>query len=156
MNSTTIIPNLSKQLGKGSFGQVYLSIDEKYAVKVIPKKEGHNVENILLIEITKGNKYLASLYDILEKKEEYHVIMELLSGEDLIDLIIRKNGLHEVIYEDEEDENNYDSEDIYTQDEDNRGVLYFLTRYMRDRKLSNKRHTYFCGGLSISISAVNP
>lgn len=82
--------DLKEKLGEGGFGSVYkthTSKNEAVAIKKI-KEESSAVREVQILELLKPgrnlpNQYVPYLYDYFKYKDNYYVVLELLSGGDL-------------------------------------------------------------------------
>lgn len=98
---------LSKQLGEGSFGSVYLGINkitgEQRAIKKLKKPKGYDKYKVSdeikkEIDILKklDHQNIMKIYEFYEDDEEFSLVTELCEGGELFDTIIAKKHLEEV------------------------------------------------------------
>lgn len=89
-----------KELGSGSFGSVHQCVHKtskrEVAVKVIKKKkiQEHKIylellQNELLVLEKCEHPQITRVYEILEDKRHYYIVMECISGGNLLDKIIQ-------------------------------------------------------------------
>jgi serine/threonine protein kinase len=89
---------LKRKLRKGSYATVWECIHketgEEYAVKIIARKELDPKEDetilnevSMMLSLT-GNKYVVQLYDFIEEKDAFYLVMENMTGGDVFDRII--------------------------------------------------------------------
>lgn len=84
-----------KKLGEGGFGSVHLvkrkGTDELYAMKTVQVR-GSKHAKVVAEEIGIGlllkNKYIPRTYLAFEEKNETHILMEYIDGQELFELII--------------------------------------------------------------------
>lgn len=92
------IYELKRKLRKGSYATVWECINRKtgeiYAVKIIARKglnpkddEAVLNEVSMMLSLTK-NKYVVQLYDFIEEKDAFYLVMENMTGGDVFDRII--------------------------------------------------------------------
>lgn len=88
---------LGKQLGKGSYGEVFLGVDKmtgkQYAVKVIKKnpnnrKQKKFIERERAIMTTVHHKNIVRTLDIFDGPSKLAIVSEYMQGGELFDLII--------------------------------------------------------------------
>jgi serine/threonine protein kinase len=86
---------LGATLGKGSFGVVKeatkVTTGEKFAIKIIPAEK---IDKVKLEQEIKNqqalhHKHVVEIVEILTKHGDTYIVMELVSGEDLFDFIVR-------------------------------------------------------------------
>ena len=95
---------LIKGLGKGAFGEVYLTSkqgsQEKFATKKIDKKYAQNpkakkyIDNEIKILKEIDHKNIIKLYDVKENSQNYYLVMEYCNGgglSDCLDYHIKQN-----------------------------------------------------------------
>lgn len=99
-SSTTLLEDfytLGKQLGKGSYGEVFLGTDkisgEKYAIKVITKnpnnrKQKKFMERERTIMTTVNHKNIVRTLDVFDSPKKLAIVSEYMAGGELFDLII--------------------------------------------------------------------
>lgn len=92
-------PNLEQVIGEGTCGRIYRSQEkpDEIAMKEINSKYLY-IYTDYFITLTQRSKYLLSLFQVYPINDIYYITMEYLGGEDLLDYIVRKNGLAEPIY----------------------------------------------------------
>ena len=88
---------LIKGLGKGAFGEVYLTSkqgsQEKFATKKIDKKYAQNpkakkyIDNEIKILKEIDHKNIIKLYDVKENSQNYYLVMEYCNGGGLSDCL---------------------------------------------------------------------
>jgi serine/threonine protein kinase/endonuclease/exonuclease/phosphatase family metal-dependent hydrolase len=89
---------LGKVLGTGAFSEVKLAINkqtkEKFAVKIIDKSKCKGNENMIDTEISILSKVhhenIVRLYDLYQIDNKIYLIMELVTGGELFDDIVRR------------------------------------------------------------------
>jgi len=89
---------LGKVLGTGAFSEVKLAINkqtkEKFAVKIIDKSKCKGKENMIDTEISILSKVhhenIVRLYDLYQIDNKIYLIMELVTGGELFDDIVRR------------------------------------------------------------------
>ena len=90
---------LGRELGKGSFGKVllgqHLHTDMFVAIKVISKSKlkevpvyGELMKNELEVLENTTHPHITRVFELLEDKKNYFVVMELVSGGNLLDRVI--------------------------------------------------------------------
>lgn len=88
---------LGRQLGKGSYGEVFLAIDKlngkKYAAKRITKnpnnrKQKKFIERERAIMTTVQHKNIVGTLDVFEGPSKLEIVSEYMEGGELFDLII--------------------------------------------------------------------
>lgn len=97
---------LLPSLGEGAFGKVFNSKNLKsginYAVKMINKKNLQgDIEYKMLLELNIMHKLdhinILKVIDFYEDKENYYIVMDLCTGGDLFDYLIKRGSLDESI-----------------------------------------------------------
>ena len=86
---------LYKLLGKGSYGEVFLSTkkgsNEKYATKRIDKKKMESMKKYLINEISilkrLNHKNIVKVEDVKQTKSHYYIMMEYCNGGGLMDCL---------------------------------------------------------------------
>ena len=75
--------------------------DRMYAAKIIPKKDKHGVSTKQCIDEEKkildkldGCEYIARMEEFFEEEENYIIVMEYLTGNDLMSIIKDKREIH--------------------------------------------------------------
>ncbi|XP_022941058.1 calcium-dependent protein kinase 29-like [Cucurbita moschata] len=105
INITTIY-DLHKELGRGQFGTTYLCTERatgrKYACKTISRRKMVNPDDIedvrreiLILQHLTGQPNIVEFKGAYEDEENLHLIMELCSGGELFDRIIKKDSYSE-------------------------------------------------------------
>lgn len=91
-----------EKIGKGNFANVYLSqnllTNKLYAIKAF-QKESIKVQNKGMLSLQNeiqvmrmlNNKNVIKLEEVFETKNSYYMVLEMLSGGNLLDLIQNKN-----------------------------------------------------------------
>jgi len=90
---------IGKELGHGSFGSVYYAKNKDTKVPVAIKiiKKSKLAENEVYIELLRNelfvlektdHPHITRVFEILEDKRNFYVVMEFLSGGNLMDKII--------------------------------------------------------------------
>lgn len=88
---------IGRQLGKGSYGEVFLSTDkltgERYAVKIIQKnpnnrKQKKFIERERTIMTTVNHPNIVRTVDVFEGPTKLSIVSEFMEGGELFDLII--------------------------------------------------------------------
>lgn len=98
---------ISKQLGEGSFGSVYLGVNkltkEQRAIKKLKKPKGYDKYKVSdeikkEIDILKklDHQNIMKIYEFYENDEEFALVTELCEGGELFDTILAKKYLEEV------------------------------------------------------------
>lgn len=97
---------LGRQLGKGSYGEVFLSTDklsgERYAVKVIHKnpnnrKQKKFIERERTIMTTVDHPNIVRTIDVFESPTKLAIVSEFMEGGELFDLIIASQYFTEAV-----------------------------------------------------------
>jgi serine/threonine protein kinase len=96
---------IGETLGKGTFGKVklgiYLPTKDKMAVKILEKskmKDNDDFERVIReMQIIQqfNNENVIKVYEILEDKEKYYIIMEYCEEGELFNYIVKKKRLTE-------------------------------------------------------------
>lgn len=89
---------LGKVLGTGAFSEVKVAINrqtrEKFAVKIIDKSKCKGKENMIDTEISILSKVhhenIVQLYDLYQIENKIYLVMELVTGGELFDDIVRR------------------------------------------------------------------
>jgi len=89
---------LGKVLGTGAFSEVKVAINrqtrEKFAVKIIDKSKCKGKENMIDTEINILSKVhhenIVQLYDLYQIENKIYLVMELVTGGELFDDIVRR------------------------------------------------------------------
>lgn len=89
---------LGKVLGTGAFSEVKIAINrqtkEKFAVKIIDKSKCKGKENMIDTEISILSKVhhenIVRLYDLYQIENKIYLVMELVTGGELFDDIVRR------------------------------------------------------------------
>jgi len=133
-------PNYGCRLGIGSFGKVYQSHENPHeiVVKVIEKKYTDIILDFYddnFIELTQRHHNLSHLFGIYldDISNKCFIIMEYMSGKDLIDIINIEGKLSDPIYIKNDIESNNHYLDIFQQGYD------YLTGKIKLSNESNKR-----------------
>ena len=102
---------LIKCLGKGSFGEVYLTNkkghSQKYATKKIPKSmaDSQQYKKYFLNEITLlqkiNHKNIMKLVEIKQTKDNYYLVCELCNGGDLNNCLDKYRKMHRTPFSEE-------------------------------------------------------
>ncbi|XP_015925252.1 ribosomal protein S6 kinase 2 beta isoform X2 [Parasteatoda tepidariorum] len=90
---------ITEELGRGSFSVckkcIYKENGKEYAVKIIDKSKRDCDEEIEILFRYSGHKNIVTLYDVYEDSSSVYLIMELLTGGELLEQILRKKVLCE-------------------------------------------------------------
>ena len=98
---------IGEEIGSGAFGKVVLGkhimTGEKVAIKILEKivlnqsPEYYDLvkQELSILKIIK-HKYIVQLYEILQTQNHIFIIMEYCEGKDIMDYILKKNGLSEL------------------------------------------------------------
>lgn len=98
--------SLGRQLGKGSYGEVFLSTDkltgERYAAKIIHKnpnnrKQKKFIERERAIMTTVTHPNIVRTIDIFESPSKLAIVSEYMEGGELFDLIIASQYFTEAV-----------------------------------------------------------
>ena len=105
-NNYSLISNyeFKKDIGEGNFGKVKLAIfkptGEEFAIKILNKKlikeKMKNItfqENEIILKFNHIN--IVYVYELIEEKENYYIVMEYCKLGDLFDYIVSKKRLSE-------------------------------------------------------------
>jgi len=133
-------PNYECKLGTGSFGKIYQSHEKPYeiAVKVIKTKYTDKILDFYddeFIQLTQKHHNLSHLFGIYLSNitNNCFIIMEYMSGKDLIDIVNDEKGLSDPIYIKNNVELTGNYLDMFQQEYD------YLTRKIKLSNESNKR-----------------
>ncbi len=95
----------SRHLGEGAFGQVFLAQNkrtgDKVALKKIPKKFTDNasfqneVNALFRVEANGGHPYICSIKEIFEDGKYYHLVLDLVSGGEMFEHLIKMGAYSE-------------------------------------------------------------
>ena len=98
---------IGEEIGSGAFGKVVLGkhimTGENVAIKILEKNilnkspEYFDLvkQELSILKIIK-HKYIVQLYEILQTQKHIFIIMEYCEGKDIMDYILKKNGLSEM------------------------------------------------------------
>lgn len=85
---------LGQTIGKGNFGVVkegiHSTTGEKVAIKIIPEKNlGDQLQEEIENQRWLRHQHVVQIHDVIEKGSDTNIVMELVSGGDLFDFIVR-------------------------------------------------------------------
>lgn len=98
--------SVGRQLGKGSYGEVFLSTDkltgERFAVKIITKnpnnrKQKKFIERERTIMTTVNHQNIVRTVDVFESPTKLAIVSEYMEGGELFDLIIASQYFTEAV-----------------------------------------------------------
>lgn len=95
---------IGKEIGRGSYGAVYLGVDrkrdEQVAIKVIKrnpnsKKQVKFIERESKIMKSVNHPNIVSTFDVFETQEQLSIVTEFMKGGELFDLILKQKSFTE-------------------------------------------------------------
>jgi len=86
---------LGATLGQGTFGTVkvgtHVLTGQRVAIKIIPsgKMEQNKLEQEIRLQRRLSHQHVVQIHEVLEQDSDMHIVMELVSGGDLFDFIVK-------------------------------------------------------------------